>query len=734
MQLVRICVLGMLLVGLIACAAPATSIPPPATISPSVVPTTVVQAPKTAIPTLAATPTSSITADSLLGAHAIDYCEPLAPTRGCGKPLALQIADYLQRHPADPQALALWRHIIAIGQPTQEIGADDPQQMDITWAYDAWAEAEFLALNLPSTLAASPTAAIEIGQLTIIPTNFDGDLTQDYLLHSTLLRNHTRLGKLRLMRWQHNRWVGEHVVGYDNDTGAQVNLGDVTGDAQPELFVRSWRCGSACSGDLNGWTWRDGRPVRLFPEWADTTELQVIQTEPTLSIASPDAVYRFDGQYLSPAELALPTGKFSNTLGTQMRYAHGLLLLGRFDEAITWLERAANQADGSAYFGYKMTLKDARPVALFRIGAIQLLKRDLPAAQATWKHIVERFPRSLVAAAVQKFNLSSFDGSLAQWCQLLDTERPLIMEDYRRSWLDGFALNEFDWLPLCHPRLLLPLHEWTQTTPLDQQFASLGLPWQELSSAYDLNGDGLNDPLGIVDWLGMYTPWAMLSTAAGYQPLYVLQPWSSATNLSTLTDSYLPFDQLHPASITDLDANGAPEWLFDQGQNSYLAAWVGDRFWQNVVSPNQATSAFSATLSLAPQPDATQHVIAHLLPDSLGNQPVPSQIEYGLSAGRFQQLLPARLDMRSSYDYGYSIPTIEASYQALFERNDPALVLAMLAELVQPPPNQWAQHEAMVLKALALEYNGQVAEARQLLDLVANAPEATGWSRFAQQR
>ncbi|HBW51891.1 MAG TPA: hypothetical protein DEF47_18545, partial [Herpetosiphon sp.] len=150
-----------------------------------------------------------------------------------------------------------------------------------------------------------------------------------------------------------------------------------------------------------------------------------------------------------------------------------------------------------------------------------LLNHNPLAAQAAWAQVIQRFPHSLAAAAVQKFSLSSFNGSITQWCSLLDTERPLIMEEYRRAWLDGFSLNEFDWLPLCHPRVLVPLYEWTQATPLEQQFASLGLPWQQLSTAYDLNGDGVNDPLGVVDWLGIYTPWAMLSTEVGYQPLYV---------------------------------------------------------------------------------------------------------------------------------------------------------------------------------------------------------------------
>lgn len=728
-QITRMSLLVLLVAALSACTQTTTNVSSLETTTPLALATRTLPA-ETDTP-IVATTTVSTTAELLLRAQPIDYCEPSTPTRGCGKPLALQIADYLQRHPADPQALALWRRIISIGQPTLEYGADDPQQMDITWAYDGWAEAEFLALNLPSELAVVPPVPVEMDRLTITPTNLDGDLTQDYLLYARISGVHTKLGKLRWMRWLHGRWVGEHVLSFDNNSGAQVNLGDVTGDAQPELLVRSSSCGSACSGRLYGWTWRDDVPLQLFPDWADTGDLIVSQNGTTLSVSSPDANYRFDGQYLSPAELALPTGEFSNTVGVQMRHAHGLLLLGRFDEAIMWLERAANQADGSAYFGYKTTFKDARPVAIFRIGAIHLLNHNSLAAQAAWAQVVQRFPRSLAAAAVQKFKLSEFNGSISQWCRLLNTERPLIMEEYRRDWLDRFSLNEFDWLALCHPRVLVPLYSWTQAAPLEQQFAALGLPWQQCSTAYDLNGDGVNDPLGVVDWLGMYTPWAMLSTEAGYQPLYVWQPWSVATNLATLTDAYLPFSRPNAVTITDLDADGAPEWLFDHGRSFDLMAWVGDRFRINYAFQNQATRAFTATISLAPQLDGTQHLIANLLPNNAGNQPAISQIEYGLRDGKLEQRVPATLDMNTSYGYGYGDPSIET---LLFERNDPKLALARLKETTQLQPDLWLQHEAMVLKALALEYNGQFAEAQQLLNVVANAPEATGWSRFVQQR
>lgn len=732
MQITQMSLLVLLVAVLSACTATTTNVSSLETTTP-LAPATRTLPPKTATPVVAATTTISPTAELLLRAQPIDYCEPSAPTRGCGKPLALQIVDYLQRHPDDPQALALWRRIISIGQPTQEIGADDPQQMDSTWAYDGWAEAEFLALDLPSELTVGQPS-LEIDQLTIMPTNLDGDATQDYLLSTTFSSGHDELGKLRWMRWQHGRWVGEHVLSYDNEFGAQVQLGDVTGDAQPELLVRSSNCGSACSGRLYGWTWRDGVALQLFPDWADTGDLSVSQNDPTPSVSSPDANYRFDGQYLSPAELALPTGEFSNTIGAQIRHAHGLLVLGRFDEAIMWLERAANQADGSAYFGYKTTFKDARPVALFRIGAIHLLKHNPLAAQVAWAQVVQHFPRSLAAAAVQKFKLSEFNGSITQWCSLLDTERPLIMEEYRRDWLDRFSLNEFDWLALCHPRMLVPLYEWTQATPLEKQFAALGLPWQELSTAYDLNGDGVNDPLGVVDWLGIYTPWAMLSTEVGYQPLYGLQPWSVATDLATLTDTYLPFSRPNAVTITDLDADGAPEWLFDHGRGFDLMAWVDNRFSINYAFQDQATSAFSASISLAPQLDGTQHVITSFLPDSTGNQPTISQIEYGLHDGKLEQRVPTALDMSTNYGYGYSAPSINTIYRALFERKDSELALAMLAELDQVRSDRWSQHEAMLLKALALEYNGQFVEASQLLNVVANPSETTGWSRFLQQR
>ena len=204
--------------------------------------------------------------------------------------------------------------------------------------------------------------------------------------------------------------------------------------------------------------------------------------------------------------------------------------------------------------------------------------------------------------------------------------------------------------------------------------------------------------------------------------------------MATLTDSYFPFDQPQIASITDLDADGAPEWLFDHGRGFDLLAWVGDRFRINYAFQNQATRVFSATISLAPQLDGTQHVITSFLPDSSGNQPTMSQIEYGLRDGELEQRVPAAPDISPNYGDEYNYSSIATVYQALFERNDPLLALAILAQLEQPLPDRWSPHEAMVLKALALEYNGQFVEAQQLLNVVANDSETTGWSRFVQQR
>ncbi len=734
LRIVRLSLLIMLVAVFGACTPTPTNTELVATAPVGSTTTTITPAMAAATPASAtATTTLNTTADQLLSAEPSDFCSKPA-TRGCGKPLVVLIADYLQRHPTDPQALALWRRIISLGQPTMEHGAEDPQSIDITWAFDGWAQAEFLALQLPSDLAATQPAALEMGKLTIIPTNLDGDDNQDYLLSATISGSTNKIGQLRWMRWQQGAWVGEHVLSYANDHEAFIKLGDVTGDAQPELFVHSSSCGSACSGRLYGWTWRAGMLKQLFPPWANTSDLSITKTDATLSIASQAARYQFDGQYLTPVELALPSGPYSQTIGAQLRYAHGLTLLGHFAQAIAQLEQAASQPDGSTEYGHNQTLKDARPIALFRVGAIHILKHDSAAAQAAWNHVVAAFPQSLAAAVVQDFNLTSFNGSISQWCELLAAERPLIMEGYQRELLDKHPFNEFDWLPLCHPRLLLPLQAWTQAVPLANQFAALGLPWQVFSEAYDLNGDGLNDPLGVVDWLGIYTPWVMLSNEAGYQPLYVNQPWSSATALTNLTDPDYFFSRPNAVSITDLDADGSPEWLFEYGGYFSLLAWVEQRFWKNEVSMQQGTSFYTATISLAPQLDGTQRLIADYVPNAAGQQPEPNHVEYNLRAGTLIQQIPKPLDTSTSFGYQHSDRSIATAYVALFGNNDLALTLDIVSLVGDSPPSTWAQHEQRVLQALALEYNGQSAEAQRLLNSVANASEPTGWSRLVQQR
>ncbi|MBM7843373.1 tetratricopeptide repeat protein [Herpetosiphon giganteus] len=710
--LVRLSLCICLILGLTACTSTNAN-PTPPVLAPSV------------------TSTTPTTAELLLSAAPSDFCaKPV--TRGCGKPLAVLIADYLQRNPTNPQALALWRRIISLGQPSMELGADDPQAFDITWAFAGWAQAEFLALDLPHALAPTQPAALEIGKLTIMPTNLDGDSTQDYLLSGSISGSPNAIGQLRWMHWQQDTWVGEHVLSYENDSGAEIQLGDVTGDAQPELLVRSSYCGSACSGKMYAWTWQAGRPQALFPIEANTSDLSLTPIDGKLNVSSAEVRYAFDGQYLAPAELAAPSGPYSNTIGAQLRYAHGLTVLGHFDQAIAQLEQAAALSDGSAEYGHNQTLQDARPIALFRIGIIQLLKHDHAAAQAAWNRLLARFPHALAATVVHDFKLTSFNGSISQWCELLAAERPSIMEGYQREMLDRYPFNEFDWLPLCHPRTLLPLQTWNQAVPLAEQFAALGLPLQSLSENYDLNGDGRNDPLGVVDWLGIYTPWVFMTTEAGYQPVYANQPWPNATDLTSLSDPDYFLSRPNAVSITDLDADGAPEWLFEYRDYFSLVAWSDGRFWQNRVTQYQGTSFYTATLSLAPQSDGTQRLSAEYLPNAAGQQPKPNHVEYELRAGMLMQQVPVPINLTNGFSYEHHDPSIAMLYAALFGSDDPALALEIVA--LFEPQNIWAEHEQLVLQALALEYNGQSAAAQRLLQSVANASETTGWSRFAQQR
>ena len=675
------------------------------------------------LPTATLPPSSSIstTADLLLSAKPADYCGPFPPERGCGKPLAVLIADHLQRHPDDPQALALWRRVISLGKSTTELGAADPQSINVGWAFDDRAQAEFMALNLSPDPVSAPSAPFDFGELTIIPTNVDGDETEDYLLNATISGEYTPLGQLRLMRWRDGGWTGEHLLSYDND-GGHVNVSDASG-----------RCGSACSGQLAGWTWRNGERQSLFPPWADHGSIRVQTEQGALVVSSSDVRYRFDGEFLTPAELVVPTGRFSDRIGSQLAYAHGLIVLGRFDEAIDQLEKAAAQSDGSFGFGHNDLIKDARPTALFRIGAIHLLNNDPAAARTAWERTAQTYPKSLAAAVVLDLNLANFNGSMSQWCEIIAANQVLITDSFQRGYLDQFPTNEFDWLPLCHPRLRLPLHQWTKIAPLADQFAALGLPWQPLSNDYDLNDDGINDPLGVVDWLGIYTPWAFLSTGDRYQPLYVMQPWSSATPLTSLTDIDYLLRRPTAVRITDLDADGAPELSFDSGGYLYFTIWRGDRFWADHISLYQESQRFTATLSLAPQPDGTSQFIVDLLPNADGVQPDPNHLEYRLRDGRLQQTVPAPTDPISEYTYGLNPAPLDEVYVALFGQNDPGQALRLLTTIT--PPNQTRYtHEQLVLQALALDYSGQSAEAQRLLQTIAEANPPSGWSLFARTK
>ncbi|HYF64476.1 MAG TPA: hypothetical protein VD886_16750, partial [Herpetosiphonaceae bacterium] len=175
----------------------------------------------------------SAAAERLLSAQPGEWCAPADPERECGKVLTVLIADYLQRHPADPQALSLWRRIIELG--ARRADGQDYKRIDVRWAFDGWAQAEFLALDLPSDLAQTQPLTIAAGPLTIIPTNLDGDAAQDYLLSAAISGSHPPVRQIRWMRWIDGAWAGQHVLSYSDD-GGSIDVGDVTGDLRPDLL------------------------------------------------------------------------------------------------------------------------------------------------------------------------------------------------------------------------------------------------------------------------------------------------------------------------------------------------------------------------------------------------------------------------------------------------------------------------------------------------------------------
>ncbi|MDQ7030938.1 MAG: hypothetical protein Q9O62_14785 [Ardenticatenia bacterium] len=140
-----------------------------------------------------------------------------------------------------------------------------------------------------------------------------------------------------------------------------------------------------------------------------------------------------------------------------------------------------------------------------------------------WHRLVREFPTHPVSKGISQWlNAVHSPDDLGMVCgQLNETEGDWVVESLGALW---YPLS-LDWRDLCVPSLLFSAWSWPRSSSLDTLLSRRGFRWQPVTAEYDLNADGILDPIGTVTGpcvtctTGTRTLWAFLSADQQYLPL-----------------------------------------------------------------------------------------------------------------------------------------------------------------------------------------------------------------------
>ena len=149
------------------------------------------------------------------------------------------------------------------------------------------------------------------------------------------------------------------------------------------------------------------------------------------------------------------------------------------------------------------------PYVYFQLGLSHVLLNETAAAQHTWQALEQHFPDhplTLDVLDMQPFLRARDDiWPACAWLGQHKREWPLSADKKLLFQVEAYYTH---WEDLCDPIFLLDQWEWTQTTPLAGQLAARALNWRVLSERFDLNGDGLLDPIGQIETANVKQVWA----------------------------------------------------------------------------------------------------------------------------------------------------------------------------------------------------------------------------------
>lgn len=701
------------------------------------------------------TPTQTYTEEErqarrLLSAKAYDTFDCEASFPGCNGTFALRVLEFLHAYPQTSYRTTLIERVM-------DTSIGNSQRLQMEWLIDEWAEQALVgpfqaAGGLPEGFAESWQRG------SILPGDLDNDDKNDYVVVAKTLPGTDALSPIWLY-WLYERdgqWRQEQLAKAASSFGMNVlPTGDVNSDGQNDLAYTLTHCGaSTCTKYLYLFTHQDQGWQRLpvltryggnepaqnggwsfSPEPDGSMILVMEQGGPGSNSAGPIVSYRIAFRWQTNAFVPVNISPIENSLGLptlKIQWADRLAASGRFTETLPVLQEALNENGRGGFRAFYPAF------ILFRLGMAYLYLEQPTEARAAWAQLVQEYPDMAISQDVSRLSAlidQPVSAAAPAWqvCDWYLRERPdwwLPQTDpalIHYSAGDKYPFDVYTW---CDPWLLVTLQPWERAQPLEEQAARLGLDWQLLSDAYDLNGDGMDDPIGVIEG----EAWAFLSAGEHYQPLYA----ESELPLGAIREPFHGspgYPNERTLQVADLDDNGMPEiWVFE---DSWLLAWVWQSWhfesqWQqfhleNIGYQGKARLEDGAVrVRIAEYPYAEERVIGEWI--------------YQLVDGSLQRIDPPVQPERS-------LATLSAAIEALYRQDDPQRALQMLDGFVPQAAEQvwnddpmepdwifdadWERAAACALQALAYEHLDDYDAAMQEWRLILQKYPQTAWAGLA---
>lgn len=718
---------------------PAPTDTPTSTITPSPTrpaPTRYITATTNPVPTKS--PTAKLDTDpqieTLLERRPDAYCPPRSPVSStCRYTSFVSILEYLDTHPNIGARSKLEDKLFDLAH---RLPFDSNHTTN--WLADDWVNT-----ILPARLEATADPAANVPYLwnermRVIPTDIDQNGKTDYVVGLRYDEGHSvePPGSLFWIHYNGSTPIVEdlHSEFDPGESRAPRDLwvGDFNADGLQDIVYTANACGASncivairyVSYDKG--VWRTIPRVSYYSAlnggWqlnklTDGTYELIMDVRDGGSLGSftASAIYELhfrwrNGEYLPVLTSAAPQ------LGAvqSLAYSEQLMRERRYADAIATLQQVFTSSPPEA------ADIDYRPFALYRIGLLYLYLDDVTNAQRAWQELITTYPDLPISQDMSRARaLAQSRQDLFLVCQWLaeNAQDWTPKQDFRFT-NPGYLLYFRQGL-VCDSNQILPVLPWSRATSLESQMRTRGLDWQTVSTQYDLNGDGINDPIGLLE---NRVPWVMLTYGDQYNPFLVINAAPAGAIPEMFSDSL----RCKFISVTDINLDHAPELVQQCDYAFEFWQWRGNTF-SRFTAYCPAKCEY-AVLSIEPKTG-----LGTIRLQDTTTQPTPEYPirQYELREQNWVWVIPTEEPPKPP------IPNPPPSLlseiiRLIFREQDPSAALSLLNATDPLDPDHHAAYQYM--RAIAYNKLGDTVRATALWAELAELTTDTAWGRRAKER